>query len=326
MPPGVSVTYCGDEARHEFRLPRRRTMTTVACYGVAVLDLVFYLNDPVEAGVKQYAQRYLEVGGGTAATAAVAVARLGGDAVCVGRVGADSIGDRIIADLESAGVTARVEQVEGMASPISAVVVDGAGERTIVHYKDHRLFGSGGPPSPEDFAGSDVILVDMHSRDGSLAALDVARATGVPGVVDFDVNTAQEPGAVLDAASHVVFGLKALEELTGEVGAARALAAARAMSDAWLAVTAGADGVYWLDAATIRHLPGFEVEVVDTLGAGDVHHGAFVLALAEGADLEQALVFANAAAALKCSRIGGRAGIPTRDEVEAFLWARSGAK
>jgi len=301
-------------------------MTRIACYGVAVLDLVFYLGDPLEAGVKQYAHRYLEVGGGTAATAAVAVARLGGDAVYVGRVGADSNGDRIVADLGSVDVATRVDQVEGVVSPISVVVVDDAGERTIVHYKDHRLFGSGDVPSPGDFVGSDAILVDMHSPHGALAALHIARAMGVPGVVDFDVNTAHEPAAILDVAGHVVFGLKALEELTGEAGPARGLMAARTMCNAWLAVTAGADGVYWLDDAIVRHIPAFDVEVVDTLGAGDVHHGAFTLALAEGGDPLQALVFANAAAALKCTRIGGRRGIPTRDEVEVFLQECDGAK
>jgi sulfofructose kinase len=80
--------------------------------------------------------------------------------------------------------------------------------------------------------------------------------------------------------------------------------------------------VYWLEPERVRHLPAFAVEVVDTLGAGDVLHGAFALGLARGEPIEDALGFACAAAALKCSRPGGRAGAPSANEVEGFLEER----
>ncbi|HEX8374847.1 MAG TPA: PfkB family carbohydrate kinase, partial [Geminicoccaceae bacterium] len=89
---------------------------------------------------------------------------------------------------------------------------------------------------------------------------------------------------------------------------------------AWLAVTAGAEGVFWLDGdAKVGHLPGHPVAAVDTLGAGDIFHAAFALALAEGRGEAEAMRFGNAAAALKCARPGGGAGAPTRGEVETFL-------
>ena len=99
----------------------------------------------------------------------------------------------------------------------------------------------------------------------------------------------------------------------------RGLLAMRDRTDAFLAVTTGAGGVWWLDGSEIRNQPAFPVEVVDTVGAGDVFHGALALALAERQPEPAALRFASAAAALKCARPGGRAGTPARSEVEELL-------
>jgi sulfofructose kinase len=92
-----------------------------------------------------------------------------------------------------------------------------------------------------------------------------------------------------------------------------------AVTDAWLAVTAGADGVYWLDGDVLRHDLAFDVRVVDTLGAGDVFHGALALSLGRGQSPDDAVRFASAAAALKCTRPGGRVGIPDADALTTFL-------
>ena len=91
------------------------------------------------------------------------------------------------------------------------------------------------------------------------------------------------------------------------------------MTDAFLAVTNGPGDVIWREGEDLRHSPAFAVEAVDTLGAGDVFHGAFALALVEGRSLPAAMRFGAAAAGLKCTRLGGSSGAPTRAEVEAFL-------
>ena len=96
----------------------------------------------------------------------------------------------------------------------------------------------------------------------------------------------------------------------------------RKLTDAFLAVTLGAGGVLWLDEQDrVRRLQSFPVHAVDTLGAGDTFHGSFALALAEKMPEPEALRFASAVAAIKCSRFGGRAGVPNRAEVEEFLAA-----
>ena len=91
------------------------------------------------------------------------------------------------------------------------------------------------------------------------------------------------------------------------------------MTSSFLAVTEGPRDVLWRKGARLRKSPVFAVEAVDTVGAGDVFHGALTLALAEGRDMVAALRFAAAAAALKCTRLGGSAAAPWRGEVEALL-------
>ena len=105
-----------------------------------------------------------------------------------------------------------------------------------------------------------------------------------------------------------------------DLGAALAAMAGRTPS--FLAVTQGPRDVLWRDGAALRQSPVFAVEAIDTLGAGDVFHGAFTLALAEGRDVIAALRFAAAAAGLKCTRLGGSMAAPRRAEVDALL-ARS---
>jgi sugar/nucleoside kinase (ribokinase family) len=86
-----------------------------------------------------------------------------------------------------------------------------------------------------------------------------------------------------------------------------------------LAFTDGSDGVYWLENDEVRHMDAFKVKAIDTLGAGDVFHGAFTLRFAESGNLRDSMRFAGAAAAIKCTRFGGLMGAATRAEVDDFL-------
>jgi sulfofructose kinase len=261
------------------------------------------------------------VGGGPAATAAVAVARLGGRVVLASRVGEDAAADMIIAELQAYDVDCTlVRRCPGCASSVSAVLVDAGGERMIVNHLDAAL------PSDPDWlpapwvTGADVVLADTRWPEGALAALFEARAAGLPGVLDAD-RPIPADGELLRAASHVAFSADALADYSGIAEPARALEEVGRSLPGWCAVTAGAEGVYTLEKGELRRFPAFAVPVVDTLGAGDVWHGAFALALAEGSGEVAAVRFASAAAALKVQRPGGRAGVPTRVELDAFLAA-----
>jgi len=295
-------------------------MKTVACVGIAVMDLLFSVDSLPGGGGKFYAHSYQEIGGGVAANAAVAVARLGGNARYVGLVGDDALGDRIIAGLDAAGVdTTGVRRAPGVASPVSAVLVDESGERTIVNHTPTALFAESDTSVATNLDGVDAVLVDVRWPAGAAAALQSARAAGIPGVFDFDRPMDARGDELLDLASHVAFSQTALAATADTDDPALGLQRIALDTDAWLAVTVGAEGVYWLDGRDVAHLPAFVVDVVDTVGAGDVFHGALALAIAEGQLPIDAVRFASAAAALKCTRPGGRAGTPGRDEVERLL-------
>lgn len=294
-------------------------MTAVACVGIAVLDIVMNVPHLPTVPGKYRAARRTEVGGGVAANAAATIAALGGQASFFGCLGDDPTGDRVVSDLAGWGVaTGGVRRVAGEASPLSTVLVDATGERLIVNHAADSLFTNAAPVTDAEVRNADVVLTDMRWPRGAIPALQAAHTAGKPAIVDCDHDPADAPG-IIEEATHVVFALATLRRLTRCDDPGEALRAVSAHTPAWVAATAGGEGVYWLEAGNLRHGPAFTVAVVDTLGAGDVFHGAFALAVGEGMPLPEALRWASAAAALKCTRFGGREGIPHREELDTFL-------
>lgn len=289
----------------------------VVCAGTAVHDHVFQVETIPTSPSKHRAKAFRAVGGGNAATAAVAAARLGVPASLVFQTGDDTIGDAILAELADQGVDCGLaRRVPGGVSSISAVIVDAAGERLILNYLDPAM------PKDTDWiadlpADTGAVLADIRWPEGGLALLGKARKAGLPAILDADLP--RTPNAMMEAASLVAFSAPGLRLVTGIEDPEAGLRQAARQFPATMMVTDGERGVFWLDGGTLRHCPAFAVQAVDTLGAGDVFHGALAVAIAEGRDLEGAVRFASAAAAIKVTRFGGRAGAPNRAEVEALL-------
>jgi sulfofructose kinase len=300
-------------------------MTTVTCVGLAVLDLVFGVDARPDRGRKTFADSMTVIGGGPAANASVAVARLDGNARFLGRLGDDVIGDLIIDDFAKWGVDASgVRRIRSIPSPVSSIVVEADGERTIVNHSDPMLFAPEDIIVADDLVGSDAVLGDLLWPTGAISAMRAARAIGIPGVLDFDETPRGPIDLILTAPTHIVFSAPALASVSGDLDPGKGLEIVRSRTDSWVAVTLGSDGVLWLDEADdLRTTPAFDVDAIDTLGAGDVFHGAFALGLAETRPIEQVIQRASAVAALKCTRFGGRAGIPCAEEVDEFLSSRS---
>jgi sulfofructose kinase len=297
-------------------------MTIVLLAGVAVLDFVLSVDAMPRRAEKYRARDAAIIGGGCAANAAVAIARLGGTARLSARVGADPVGDMIVSELVAEGVDCSlVERFEGRRSSFSSVLVDAQGERQIVNFRDETLSFEAGWLEDAMPASFDAALVDTRWPEGAAAVLKAAWRLSRPGVIDAEVPVA-EAAEALTLASHVAFSAQGLREYTGLDDLQAGLRLAQRQADAWVCYTDGANGVTFIDGNTMRHVPAFAVEAVDTLGAGDVWHGAFALALGEGRREEDAIVFANAVAAIKCTKFGGRAGIPNRAETEAFMRQR----
>jgi sulfofructose kinase len=131
---------------------------------------------------------------------------------------------------------------------------------------------------------------------------------------------------LLTASSHLVFSSEPLQETADVTEDGAALKKIAGLTSSFLAGTRGARGTIWLDEhQNLQQTPAFPVHTVDTLGAGDVFHGAFALAITEKQELRAALRFASAAAALKCTRFGGALAAPQRTEVEQLLSQDQGA-
>jgi len=290
-------------------------MANVLIVGIATIDFVLSVDDIPQAPEKYRARGAQIVGGGCAGNAAVAIAKLGGSAKLAARLGDDQFADIIIAELHREGVnTDLVDRAVGGRSSFSSVCVDKRGERQIVNFRGEGLTSRVDMfDHPID---ADAVLVDTRWPDGGLAALTRAQKQRIPGVLDAE---APVDPRLMQCASHVAFSRPGLLSLTNETDLAKALAEVAAPLAGWACVTDGANGVYYTDGTEIKHRPSFPVAAVDTLGAGDVWHGAFALRLGEGADEAAAIVFANAAAALKCMNPGGRAGIPGRLATEDFM-------
>lgn len=296
----------------------------VLCVGNAAWDQIFTLDAlPTVAG-KYFAHGYSESGGGPAGTASVAVSRLGGKARLWSRIGDDATGDRIVAELLAYGVEVpAVSRLKGVASSLAGIWVDRQGERFIVNYLDPKFPQDAGWLPLGEVGNFDAVLADIRWPAGAEAVLRAAAKVGVISVLDGDRAPSVSILATLaPLAKYAVFSEAGLAMFSGETDPGAGLVGAAKVPGVNPFVTLGDKGCMWLENGNVRSMPAFAVEAVDTTGAGDVFHGAFALALAEGRGVEEGLRFASAVSAIKCTRPGGRAGIPDRAALEAFLEKR----
>lgn len=298
-------------------------MPSILCLGHSALDAIYQVPTIPTTPTKVMATAFVESGGGMAANASVAIARLGGIGHYWGRVGSDEVGARILAQLAAEGVdVAVVRRVPDSRSPSAAILVDGTGDRLVCVYNDPRLDADPTWLPLDHVPRFAAVLTDVRWPEGAALVLDRARSAGRPAVLDADIGAPEVLRDLCRRASHIVFSEPGLAIASGSGVPGEALRQMAANVTAVVGVTLGPDGFLWLDDGRERRERAPAVDAVDTLGAGDVWHGAFTLALAEGQPLPAAARFANAAAALKCTRFGGRSGAPSRAEVAAFLGAR----
>jgi len=273
-------------------------VTQVACVGLATLDTIYRVPSLPEHDGRVVATERVVAGGGPAATAAVALARLGADVAFAGAVGDDDAGNAVRAELERERVdVSRLQVVPGAETPQSAILVEDDGARAIVHH-----------PGTARLDPVDVDAEWVHVDHVGYGAVRRGAA-----------KVSVDGGNAIDGLDLRGIALYAPTEsaLRRDFGDARAALAAGADL---VVVTRGADGSFAVTRDGDRvQAPSIAVDAVSTLGAGDVFHGALLAFLVGGADLAKALRGANAAAALSCRALDGRSAIPTREELAAAL-------
>jgi len=271
---------------------------------MAVVDFLFEVDSMPDSAEKYVASNAQIVGGGGAANAACAVARLGGNAMLAARVGNDMIGNLIIEDLNTYAVDCSLVNVsKNGRSSYSSVLLDSAGERQIVNYRGSGLSDD---VNLIERSNPDAVLADTRWLVGAKTAMQLAREKNIPGVLDAEPPIDTD---LLRLASHIAFSKQGLASLAGQLDDPQHIEAAlrdvQNEYSGWVAVTDGGNGVYSLLEDRLVHQPAAHIEVVDTLGAGDVWHGAFAYWLGMHNDERSAVEFANAAATLKCASQGG---------------------
>ncbi len=296
--------------------------------GLASLDLLCLVERFPEPDTKAGMLAFSRQGGGQVGTALVAVARLGGRAAFLGKLGDDDVGLAARESLAVEGVDLRhLITVPGMPSLLAVILVEArSGQRTVVVRQDLRAAISAEEVPAEAVAAARAVHLDTHEVDAALAAASHARGCGT--LVSLDAEKIRPGvGRLVPLVDYLVVAEDFPRSFTGLDDDRAALEALAALGPPVVVQTLGSAGARAFVAGRHVEVPGFAVPVVDTTGAGDVFHGAFLVAMLEARDatpdtVGRAMRFANAAAAIKCRALGGRAGIPTRAEVAAFLRAR----
>lgn len=296
-------------------------MVKVVGVGVCCMDYIV-VAPQISWGDSTHVSNYIAQGGGLVGTAIVACARLGADCDLYSILGSDNVGTQIIDELRSEGVsTSGVLQIQDADSPFSFIHVDDkSGDRTIFHRPGLGLVWDNSR-SFNNIADAQAIIVDDYFIDLSLLAAKEARLHGTPIVADMipDSNNQEllKYVDILIAPRHFARQIGCEDNLDAALDAIHKLGPTTAL------ITLGADGWVSSDSKGRGRGEAFKVDVVDTTGAGDTFHGAFTYAVARGWDTAKCAEFASAVAAIKCTKPGGRTGLPSLPQTIEFLKERS---
>ncbi|PDT88495.1 ribokinase [Bradyrhizobium sp. Y36] len=298
------------------------TAPRILCVGIPVRDLTFRVEAVPARGSKANATHLAEICGGNALNAAIAIALLGGRVAFAGPMGdaRETSSSFILAQMAQEGIdTTHIVRMPDVTTPVSTIMIEPSGERTLTIYRDPALWTVELPDADELLAGCGALLVESRCAAFGTGLCTEARQRGIPVIVGVDRAMSLQD-SLLTAASHLLFSSEQVQETAGVTGDGEALKLLAGLTPAFLAATRGPNGTIWLnETGELEETAAFPVQAVDTLGAGDVFHGAFTLRLAEGEGIREALRFAAAAAALKCTRHGGGQAAPQRLEVEELL-------
>jgi sugar/nucleoside kinase (ribokinase family) len=310
--------------RLPFDIPKRGSKPfDVAGLGLNSIDLVGVVAEFPASNTKQRLQRFARLPGGQIATAIAVCGRLGWRARYVGSFGEDELGAIGKASLEAEGVDiSAARTVAGATNQFALVLVDArSGERTVL-WDRHPLLSM----RPEDVplaavTSGRLLIVDCHETPAATEAARAARAAGIPTIVDVE---RVRPGIVdlLQYIDAIIAAEEFPSALTGYEQTGKALEALASEFRAPLVcVTLGERGSLARSSGREIRTSGFRVDCIDSTGAGDAFRGGFAagcLDAPEG-ELEDALRYANAVAALNCRALGARGGMPTAGEVARLL-------
>ena len=257
--------------------------------------------------------------GGQMATALATCSQLGLSAKYLGATGTDDNGRRIRLEMERRGIDLADAVIRDGRTQFAIILVDeGTGERIVLWDRDERLALRDREVPSDVLAAARLVHVDDVDQAAAIKAARLARELGRPVTSDLDRVT-ERTEELVAAVTIPIFAEHVPPALTGVADHEAALRKLSLRHEGLLVVTLGPRGALALDGDRAVHAPGFVVDVVDTTGAGDVFRGGFVFGLLQGWPVDRVLAFANAAAAVSCTRLGALNGVPVREEVDRLL-------
>ncbi|MBD9645685.1 ribokinase [Pantoea sp. PNT02] len=303
------------------------TSAKLAVLGSINADHILNLAHFPRPGETVIGKQYHIAFGGKGANQAVAAGRAGADIAFIACVGADDIGERIRQQLQQDRIdTAPVETVADESTGVAMIFVNGEGENNIGIYSgaNAALTPARVAQHQQVIADADALLMQLESPlESVLAAAKIARAQQTQVILNPAPATAlsDELLALIDI---ITPNETEAEILTGiavksDEDAARAAAALHAKGIATVLITLGRRGVWLSEQGNGVRIPGFSVQAIDTIAAGDTFNGAFITARLEGVAMHDAVRFAHAAAAIAVTRPGAQPSVPWRTEIDAFL-------
>lgn len=295
-------------------------------FGVVAVDDLLYVDHYPGPDSKAEVRERRRDGGGLTGTALVAASRLAAKAAFCGVLGDDEVSLWAIQSLERERVDCSpVLRRPGARPTQSVIIVDlSTGQRTIFFSRAGVTPRRAEEMTTDLIGRTRVLFVDHTVVEGGLRAIQIAHALGIPVVGDIESESAPGVAELMTQVDHLIVSVHLAARLTGGSDPAAMVRALASPQRACLAVTAGDQGCWYAErGGQVRHQPAFRVEVVDTTGCGDVFHGAYAACIAQGQSVSQAIRRASAAAALKATQPGGRAGIPNRARLERFLAERA---
>lgn len=276
-------------------------MSKVLCVGIATVDTIVLVEKYPAANERVIALDSVRAVGGPATTAAVALARLGieVDLSCV--IGDDENGEFVLQRLKSEGVgTSKIVKDKSVRTANGTIVVSKTEQTRAIMVQPH----SQRPAKPADLSPYQWIHVDQFGMQ-TIKDWGVVRGGGAKLSIDIGYAT---PG--LNAADYDLYAPS--ENITTDVSTA-------ARDKNLVVVSKGGEGSVYSDGVKTGVVPAIKTEIVSTLGAGDVFHGALVAAQVWNKPIEEAVAIANTVAGLSCRGLDGQSGIPTKAELAAYL-------
>ena len=257
--------------------------------------------------------------GGQVATMLCTCAAMGLRAKYIGATGTDDNGRRVREELTRRGIDMDDAVIRDCTNQFAVIMVDEhAGERIVLWDRAEALLLRTRELPADVLALARAVHVDDVDQEAAIAAARIAREAGRIVSSDIDRITPRTEELV-SAVTIPIFAEHVPEALTGERDFERALRKLRRLNAGLMIVTLGPKGAMALDGDRVYHEPAFQVDAVDTTGAGDVFRGALIAALLKGSAAREAIRFANAAAGLSCTRLGAINGVPTYEEAESLI-------